>query len=118
MNRNFARIEDGHVVFDAPDSLKLRRTVKPEEEGGEPVERLFSFSNPTAEQYAEAGYLPVVYTTMPEAPGGYHYEDDYVPSDGAIRQTWERVADPDPDEQEISAEEALEIILGGGNDEA
>jgi hypothetical protein len=114
MNKNFARVEGGHVVFDAPDSLKLRRTVEPEEEGGEPVERLFSFQNPTAEQYAEAGFLPVVAAPMPEAPEGYHYEDDYVPGDGAIRQTWELVEDPDPDEQEISAEEALEIITGGG----
>ena len=113
MNRNYARVDGGNVVFDAPDVVKLRRTVEPEEEGGEPIERLFSFTNPTAEQYAEAGYLPVVYSPLPEAPEGYHYEDGFEPDEGAIRQVWQLVEDPDPDEQEISAEEALDIILGG-----
>ena len=70
MNRNFARVEGGHVVFDAPDELKLRRTVEPEEEGGEPVERLFSFRNPTAAQYREAGYLDVITSPEPEPVEG------------------------------------------------
>lgn len=124
MNRNFARVEDGRVVFDAPDSLKLRRLVEPEEEGGEPVERLFSFENPTAAQYREAGYLDVISSPEPEPGEGFHYVagyevqyDDTVSRD-MIYQVWEREADPDPDEQEVSAEEALDIILGGGDHEA
>lgn len=118
MNRYFAKPVDGHIQF-APDVITLRRTVEPEEEGGEPIERLFSFKNPTAAQYREAGYLDVITSPEPEPVEGCHYVDGYeVQYDDTvdrymIYQVWERVDDPDPDEQEISAEEALDIILGG-----
>ena len=66
--------------------------------------------NATAEQYAAAGYKPVEFTEMPEAPEGYYYESGWEEQETAIVQTWTMVELP-PDE--MSAEEALEIILGG-----
>lgn len=66
--------------------------------------------NPTGEQYVAAGYKPVEFTEMPEAPEGYYYESGWEEQETAIVQTWTMVELP-PDE--MSAEEALEIILGG-----
>ena len=123
MNRHFAKLVDGNIQF-APDVIMLRRTVEPEEEGGESIERLFSFQNPTAAQYREAGYLDVITNPEPEPVEGYHWVPDYtVQFDDTVGldvicQIWEREADPDPDEQEVSAEEALDIILGGGDHDA
>jgi len=113
----YARLEHGTLIS-APKEIKLRRLVIIDEETSETAERLFSFRNPTAEQYAEAGYLPVIESAPPEAPEGYHYEPDYTEDGGEIVQVWELVEDPDPEEQEVSAEEALDIILGGGDNEA
>lgn len=66
--------------------------------------------NATAEQYAAAGYKPVEFTEMPEAPEGYTYESGWMEQETAIVQTWTPVELPP---EEMSAEEALEIILGG-----
>lgn len=66
--------------------------------------------NPTVEQYAAAGYKPVTYTAQPEAPEGFYYESGWEEQGGAIVQTW-TLAELPP--EEMSAEEALEIILGG-----
>lgn len=65
--------------------------------------------NPTADQYAAAGYKPVEFTEMPEAPEGYSYESGWEEQETAIVQTWTPVELP-PD---IPDEEAMAIILGG-----
>ena len=66
--------------------------------------------NPTGEQYDAAGYKPVEYTDAPEAPEGFYYESGWEEQETAIVQTWTMVELPP---EEMSAEEALEIILGG-----
>ena len=68
--------------------------------------------NPTDEMLAKAGYLPVIDCPPPEASEGYYYNPVYEEADGQIVQSW--VAEelpPEPDE--VSPEEALDIILGG-----
>lgn len=66
--------------------------------------------NPPAEIYLEQGWLPVRFTEAPEAEPGWHYEESWAEESGEIVQGWELVRDPD----DISADEAMEIILGGG----
>ena len=68
--------------------------------------------NPTETQLLDAGYLPVIETEPPEPSDGYYYNPVYEEIDGQIVQSW--VAEelpPEPDE--VSPEEALDIILGG-----
>ena len=103
---NYAKLIDGQLVY-APRKMAT-------EIGGEP----YIVFNPPLEMLEADGWLPVVYTEMPDAPEGYHYEATYTEwqteTGREILQEWELVEDP-PD---IPAEEALEIILGGdGNDE-
>ena len=125
MNKKFAKIEDGHVVFAPRKLIGVPMEFPPEEEGGEPVTMLCTVTNPTDAQYLAAGWLPVIETRRPADGDGYHYvesfelgNDDTTGVDELV-QVWERVDDPPPsDEDEISAEEALEIILGGGDHEA
>lgn len=65
--------------------------------------------NPTADQYAAAGYKPVEYTEVPEVPDGFYYESGWEERENVIVQIWTLVELP-PD---IPDEEALAIILGG-----
>lgn len=44
--------------------------------------------NPTAEQYAAAGYKPVVMTDPPEAPEGFYPVSSWEEQDGSIVQVW------------------------------
>lgn len=68
--------------------------------------------NPSDEQYRNAGYKPVEYSEPPyDAPEGQHWEGAFVDGEEAITQEWQLV--DDPPETDISAEEALDIILGG-----
>ena len=120
MNRNFARVVDGHIQF-APDELvDFPVELPPLDEGGEPRIVPCSVANPSPDKLREAGYLDVITSPEPEPVDGFHYvagyEVQYDDTTGLdmLFQVWERVEDPDPDEQEISAEEALEIITGGG----
>ena len=102
-----AKIIDGEIVF-AP--RKIRREVDGQSR---------TTYNPTDEMLAASGWLLVVEEPMPDdAPEGYHYEPTYSEQNGEIVRGWELVEDPDPGEDEISAEEALQIILGGDPDEA
>ena len=99
---NYAKLIDGALIY-AP--RKMNTTIDDEP---------YVVYNPPAEMLEADGWLPVVYTDPPEAPEGYHYEPTYTEEIGEIVQGWELVEDP-PD---IPAEEALDIILGGGaNDE-
>ena len=102
-----AKIIDGELIL-AP--RKINREIDGEQ---------YTTYNPTDEMLAEQGWLPVVETDPPDdPPEGYHYEPTYTEVDDEIVQGWELVEDPDPGEDEISAEEALQIILGGDPDEA
>lgn len=66
--------------------------------------------NPTGEQYEEAGYKVVEYTTQPEAPEGYYYASGWEEQENAIVQTW--TLEELPADIEIDDIEALGIILG------
>ena len=70
-------------------------------------------NNPSADKLAELGYKPVLYTDMPtDAPNGQHYESGWEEGENAIRQVWKFVDDPVYPEPDLSAEEALNIIMG------
>lgn len=102
----YAKLIAGTLIY-AP--RKMNTTI-----GDEP----YVVYNPPAEMLEADGWLPVVYTDMPgDAPEGYHYEPTYTEwqteTGREILQEWELVEDP-PD---ISAEEALDIILGGESDD-
>lgn len=67
--------------------------------------------NPTAEQLLAAGYKPVQYTEPAgEAPEGYAWDSGWEDTGETIVQTWTPVELPP---EELSAEEALDILLGG-----
>lgn len=108
----YAKLENGRLI-PAPSALRIEQTFPPEEEGGEPIASLQNVGNPTPEQYAAQGWLPVVETAMPEAPAGSHYEDGYELDGNTIRQVWERVDDPPPEPPEPTLEEALYKLAGG-----
>lgn len=75
---------------------------------------MYTTYNPTDKMLAELGWLPLVYTDMPNnAINGYHYEVTYTEQNNEIVQDWELVEDPEISD-EISDAEALAIILGGG----
>lgn len=68
------------------------------------------YGNPPAAAYEAEGYKAVTYTPMPDAPSGYYYAETWTESEDAIVQGWELVEAPEP---ELSADEALDILLGG-----
>lgn len=99
-----AKIIDG--VF-TPSPRKIRREIDGEQ---------YTTYNPTDEMLDEQGWLTVVETDPPDdAPEGYYYAAGWAEDDGQIVQTWTLVEDPNADD--ISAEEALEILTGGEADE-
>ncbi len=69
--------------------------------------------NPPEEILLDMGYLPVAYTDMPtDAPTGQHYESSWSQTDTEIAQAWTLVDNPAESEPELSADEALNIIMG------
>ena len=69
--------------------------------------------NPEEEVLQELGYQKVTYTDMPtDAPEGQHYESSWTQGENEILQNWTLVDDPIYPEPELSAEEALAIIVG------
>lgn len=72
--------------------------------------------NPTDAQLLSEGYLPVIETLMPDVDAQHYAEPHWTERDGSIVQTWEVAEIPGSDE--LSDSEALDIILGGGADEA
>lgn len=68
--------------------------------------------NPTDEMLAKASYLPVIETEPPEVDELHYAEPRYVERDGQIVQEWDIVELP-PEPDEVTPEEALDIILGG-----
>lgn len=88
INRNYVAVKDNEVVLEgglpkfAPETLSTAS---------------MTYINPSAEIYAQYGFLP--YTEDP--PGspdpGYHWvPDGYGVSDGRAYRKWEQVADPPP----------------------
>lgn len=72
-----------------------------------------TINNPLPEELEQIGYKPVVYTDMPiEAVEGKHWESSWEEEENAIRQVWTLVDDPVYPEPELSADEALNIIMG------
>lgn len=72
-----------------------------------------TINNPYPEELEQLGYKPVVYTDMPtEVTDGKHYESSWTETDTDIRQVWTLVDDPVYPEPELSADEALNIIMG------
>lgn len=71
-----------------------------------------TINNPLPEELEQLGYKQVVYTDMPtDAPSGQHYESGWKEGDKIV-QTWTLTDDPVYPEPELSAEEALNIIMG------
>lgn len=69
--------------------------------------------NPPEEILLDMGYLPVTYTDMPtDASNGQHYESRWEQTDTEIVQVWTLVDDAAEPEPELSADEALNIIMG------
>ena len=68
--------------------------------------------NPAGEKLMELGYRPVRFTEPGSAPDGFRMEEHWQETNVEIIQTWEPV--PIVSEQtELTAEDALEILLGG-----
>ena len=72
-----------------------------------------TINNPLQEELEQLGYKQVVYTDMPaEVTDGKHWESEWTEEENAIRQVWTLVDDPVYPEPDLSAEEALNIIMG------
>lgn len=71
-----------------------------------------TINNPYDSELEQLGYKQVVYTDMPEVTEGKHWESSWEEEENAIRQVWTLVDDPVYPEPELSAEEALNIIMG------
>ena len=90
----YGKLIDG-AMMSAPKKVEYNNTI---------------IYNPPDSVYEALGYYPVVHTEMPgDAPDGYHYESAWEQTETEILQTWHLVEDSD----EISADEALEILFGG-----
>lgn len=68
-----------------------------------------TISNPTEEQYREAGYLPVIYTDPPEQEG-YYPVCFWEETETEIVQNWRLEPMPEPDAGEEDLLEALEEL--------
>lgn len=65
--------------------------------------------NPPVEMLEAHGYKPVIYTEAPEPPEGYYVVSGWEELEDGIYQVWYFEEKSD----EVDAEEALEILLGG-----
>lgn len=72
-----------------------------------------TINNPLPEELEQLGYKQVVYTDMPDnTEEGKHWGSSWEEEENAIRQVWTLVDDPVYPEPDLSAEEALNIIMG------
>ena len=72
-----------------------------------------TINNPLPEELEQLGYKQAVYVDMPtEVTEGKHWESEWEEGENAIRQVWTMVDDPVYPEPELSADEALNIIMG------
>lgn len=71
-----------------------------------------TINNPLPEELEQLGYKQVMYVDMPtEVTEGKHWESEWEEGD-VIKQVWKLVEDPVYPEPDLSAEEALNIIMG------
>lgn len=72
-----------------------------------------TINNPLPEELEQLGYKPVLYTDMPtEVTDGKHWESSWEEEETEIKQVWTLVDNPVYPEPELSAEDALNIIMG------
>ena len=71
-----------------------------------------TINNPYDSELEQLGYKQVVYVDMPDVTEGKHWESGWEEEENAIRQVWTLVDDPVYPEPELSAEDALNIIMG------
>ena len=72
-----------------------------------------TINNPYPEELEHLGYKPVLYTDMPtEVTEGKHWESEWEDGETEIKQVWILVDAPVYPEPELSADEALNIIMG------
>lgn len=71
-----------------------------------------TINNPLPEELEQIGYKQVVYVDMPEETEGKHWESGWEEEENAIRQVWTLVDNSVYPEPDLSAEEALNIIMG------
>lgn len=69
------------------------------------------YGNPPAEIYLAEGFKPVTYTDQPEPQGVGWWNTTWTETEEAIVQGWEW--HEATDEDEISPEEALDMLMGG-----
>lgn len=69
------------------------------------------YGNPPGSVYEAAGYKPVTYTDQPEPQGVGRWEATWTETPEVIVQGW--VWHEAADEDEISPEEALDMLMGG-----
>lgn len=71
-----------------------------------------TINNPYDSELEQLGYKQVMYVDMPtEVTEGKHWESGWEDGDKIV-QTWTLTDDPVYPEPELSAEEALNIIMG------
>jgi hypothetical protein len=72
-----------------------------------------TINNPYPEELEHLGYKPVLYTDTPtEVTEGKHWESEWEDGETEIKQVWILVDAPVYPEPELSADEALNIIMG------
>lgn len=72
-----------------------------------------TINNPYDSELEQLGYKQVVYVDMPiEVTEGKHYESSWEEEETKIKQAWKLVDNPVYPEPELSADEALNIIMG------
>lgn len=72
-----------------------------------------TINNPLPEELEQIGYKPVLHTDMPtEVTEGKHWESGWTEEETEIKQVWTFVEDPIYPEPDLSAEDALNIIMG------
>lgn len=72
-----------------------------------------TINNPLPEELEQLGYKQVVYTDMPDnTEEGKHWESEWEEGETEITQAWKLVDGPVYPEPELSADEALNIIMG------
>ena len=93
----YVKLEDQTLLF-APNPILLGQTY---------------IGNPPGSVYEAQGFKPLQMSPCPELPPqtGFRWEPQWVESAEAITQSW--VQRPLPPDEELSGEEALDILLGG-----
>lgn len=90
----YAKLIDGELVF-APNPILVDGNW---------------IGNPPGSVYEAEGYKAVQYTDPPGEPdAGYQWVEKWTETENVILQGWEQIPVPD----DVSADEAMEILFGG-----